>query len=150
MALASSFHFSVRRFAFTLLELMIVVVLLGLLLGLALPRLAAVRDAASVRAALTDLGACFSSARQSAIARRTTVAVVFDTAAGSVTLRAAGGTISHCPLTAKYGIVLGANRDSAVYDARGFGYGVSNITVTIRRGAMIDTLTMSRLGRVRW
>ena len=150
MALASSFHFSVRRFAFTLLELMIVVVLLGLLLGLALPRLAAVRDAASVRAALTDLGACFSFARQSAIARRTTVALVFDTAAGSVALRAAGGTISHCPLTAKYGIVLGANRDSAVYDARGFGYGVSNITVTIRRGAMIDTLTMSRLGRVRW
>jgi Tfp pilus assembly protein FimT len=129
---------------------MIVVVLLGLLLGLALPRFAAVRDAASVRAALTDLGSCFSFARQSAIARRTTVAVVFDTAAGSVALRTVGGTISHCALRAKYGIVLGANRDSAVYDARGLGHGVSNITVTIRRGAMIDTLTMSRLGRVRW
>ena len=122
----------------------------GLLLGLAVPRLAAVRDAASVRAALTDLGSCFSFARQSAVARRTTVAVVFDTAAGSVALRSAGGSISHCALRAKYGIVLGANRDSAVYDARGLGHGVSNITVTIRRGAMIDTLTMSRLGRVRW
>lgn len=150
MALASSFHFGVRRSAFTLLESMIVVVLLGLLLGLAVPRLAAVRDAASVRAALTDLGSCFSFARQSAIARRAPVAVVFDTAAGSVALRTAGGAISHCALRAKYGIVLGANRDSAVYDARGLGHGVSNITVTIRRGAMIDTLTMSRLGRVRW
>jgi prepilin-type N-terminal cleavage/methylation domain-containing protein len=150
MALASSFHSSMRRFAFTLLELMIVVVLLGLLLGLAVPRFAAVRDAASVRAALADLGSCFSLARQSAIARRTTVAVVFDTASGSVELRTAGETISRHPLRAEYGIVLGANRDSAVYDARGLGYGVSNITVTIRRGTMIDTLTMSRLGRVRW
>jgi prepilin-type N-terminal cleavage/methylation domain-containing protein len=150
MALASSFHFGVRRPGFTLLESMIVLLLLGLLLGLAVPRLAAVRDAASVRAALTELGSCFSLARQSATAWRTTVAVVFDTASGSVALRTPSGTIRRCPLRAEYGILLGANRDSAVYDARGLGHGVSNITVTIRRGTMIDTLTMSRLGRVRW
>jgi prepilin-type N-terminal cleavage/methylation domain-containing protein len=150
MPAPSSFHSGVRRTAFTLLELMIVVVVLGLLMGLALPRFAAFRDAASVRAALADLGSCFSVARQSAITRRTAVAVVFDTISSSVVVRSAGLTLVRHSLGAEYGIVLGANRDSAVYDARGIGYGVSNITVTIRRGTMVDTLTMSRLGRVRW
>ena len=54
------------------------------------------------------------------------------------------------PLRAVYGIVLASNRDSAVYDPRGLGYGVTNLTVIVRRGTMVDTLTMSRLGRVRW
>lgn len=139
-----------RRSAYSLLELMLVVVLFGLLMGLAVPRFAAFRDAASVRAAMADLGSCFSLARQAAVARRTTVAVVFDTVSGSVEVRSARQTVARRPLRADYGIVLGANRDSAVYDARGLAYGVSNITVTIRRGTMIDTLTMSRLGRVRW
>jgi len=139
-----------RRFAFTLLELVTVLTLVGVLMALAVPRFSAMRDGASVRAAMADLGADFSMARQSAITRRTTVAVVFDTTSGSVLLRSGTRVMSRHDLRAAYGIVLGANRDSAVYDSRGLGYGVSNMTVTIRRGAIVDTLTMSRLGRVRW
>ena len=141
---------SMRRFAFTLLELVTVLTLVGVLMALAVPRFSAMRDGASVRAAMADLGADFSMARQSAITRRTTVAVVFDTTSGSVLLRSGARLMSRHDLRAAYGIVLGANRDSAVYDSRGLGYGVSNMTVTIRRGAIVDTLTMSRLGRVRW
>ena len=99
---------------------------------------------------MADLAADFSLARQSAITRRTTVAIVLDTASGTVAIRSAARTISRHPLRAAYGIVLGANRDSAVYDSRGLGYGVSNLTVTVRRGSIVDTLTMSRMGRVRW
>ena len=138
------------RRAFTLLELTIVVVLLGLLMALAVPKFAALRDRASVRAAMADLGALFSVARQSAITERAMVSVRFDTAAGSVEIRRSGRVIVRRALRTTYGISLGSNRDSTVYDSRGFGYGVSNITVTIRRGSIIDTLTMSRLGRVRW
>jgi prepilin-type N-terminal cleavage/methylation domain-containing protein len=140
----------VRRSAFTLLELLVVVTLAGLLMGLALPRFAALRDAASVHAAMADLSSSFSMARQSAISQRVTVAVVLDTAAGSVELHIGGRTIARRPLRSAYGIVLRANRDSAVYDGRGLGYGVSNLSVVIRRGTMVDTLTMSRLGRLRW
>ena len=139
-----------RRFAFTLLELVIVLALVGLLMALAVPRFSAMRDRASVRAAMADLGAEFSMARQSAITRRTAVAVVLDTSSGTVELRSAARTMSRHPLGTTYGIVLGCNRDSAVYDPRGVGYGVSNLTVTVRRGAIVDTLTMSRMGRVRW
>ena len=139
-----------RRLAFTLLELVVVLSLVGLLMALAVPRFSAMRDSASVRAAMADLGADFSMARQSAIARRTAVAVVLDTTLGTVVLRSAGRAFSRHTLHATYGIVLGANRDSAVYDPRGLGYAVSNLTVTVRRGAIVDTLTMSRMGRVRW
>jgi prepilin-type N-terminal cleavage/methylation domain-containing protein len=139
-----------RRNAFTLVELLLVVVLMGVLMALAVPRFSAMRDGASVRAAMADLGADFSMARQSAITRRSSVAVVLDTASGTVELRSAGRMMSRHTLGATYGIVLGSNRDSAVYDSRGLGYGVSNLTVTVRRGAIVDTLTMSRMGRVRW
>jgi len=139
-----------RRVGFTLLELVIVLLVTGLLLGLALPRMSALRDRSAVRSAMSELGGAFSTARGAAVARRTSVAVVLDTAAGAVEVRSQGQTLLRRPLRSIYGIVLVSNRDSAVYDPRGLGYGVTNLTAVIRRGAMVDTLTMSRLGRVRW
>jgi Tfp pilus assembly protein FimT len=138
------------RTGMTQFELIVVMIIFGLLAALALPRLARLRDASSVRAAMTDLGATFETAREAAVTRRTTVAIVFDTASGIVRLRSSTGTLLRRTLAASYSISLGANRDSAVYDPRGLGYGVSNLSVTVRRGSFVDTLTMSRLGRTTW
>ena len=138
------------RRAYTLLEMAIDVTMIGLLLAIALPRAAAVRDRASVRAAMTDLGAAFSLARRAALSRRAPVSIVLDTATGTVEVRSGGSRLWRRTLGDSYGIVLGSNRDSAVYDPRGLGYGVSNLSLSVRRGEMVDTLTMSRLGRVRW
>ena len=138
------------RRAYTLLEMAIVVTMIGLLIAIALPRAAAVRDRASVRAAMADLGAAFSLARRAALSQRALVSVVLDTATATVEVRAGGSRLWRRTLGDSYGIVLGANRDSAVYDPRGLGYGVSNLSLSVRRGQMVDTLTMSRLGRVRW
>jgi prepilin-type N-terminal cleavage/methylation domain-containing protein len=140
----------VRRAAFSLLELVIVLSLVGLLMALAVPRFSAMRDGASVHSAMAELSAAFSMARQSAITRRTTVAVVLDSASGTIELHSGSRILSRHTLGATYGIVLRSNRDSAVYDSRGLGYGVSNLSVTVRRGSIVDTLTMSRMGRVRW
>ena len=138
------------RRAYTVLEMAIVVAMIGLLLAIALPRVAAVRDRASVRAAMTDLSAAFSLARRSALSRRALVSVVLDTASGTVEVHSGNTRLWRRTLGGSFGIVLGANRDSAVYDPRGLGYGVSNLSLSVRRGEMVDTLTMSRLGRVRW
>lgn len=142
-------HTRARR-AFTVLEMVIVLTMVGVLLAIALPGAAAVRDRTSVRAAMADLSAAFSLARRSALSRRALVSVLVDTAAATVEVRSAGARLWRRTLRESYGIVLGSNRDSAVYDPRGFGYGVSNLSLTVRRGAIVDTLTMSRLGRVRW
>lgn len=141
---------AMRRLGFTLLELVLVLMLVGVLLALAVPRLSALRDRSAVGSAMSELGTSFSTAREAAMSRRATVAVLLDTAAGAVEVRSAGQSLLRRPLRSIYGIVLSSNRDSAVYDARGLGYGVTNLTIIVRRGTMVDTLTMSRLGRVRW
>jgi type II secretory pathway pseudopilin PulG len=121
----------------------------GILLALALPRFAAARDARAVRGAMDVLTAGFSLARQTALARRALVTIAFDTAAGVIQVRSALGPIRRSDLSASFGVTIAANRDSAVYDPRGLGYGLSNLTVVVHRGNFVDTLTMSRLGRVR-
>jgi Tfp pilus assembly protein FimT len=122
----------------------------GLMLAVAVPRFSELRARSAVRAAADDIGLAFATARASAIAQRTAAAVVFDTVSGSLDVRCGGRTLLHRSLRVTYGVTLTSNRDSAVYDARGLGYGVSNLTVVVRRAALVDTLTMSRLGRVRW
>ena len=138
------------RSGLTQLELIVVLVVGGVLTALAVPRLVALRDASSVRAAMTDVGAAFAVARQAAVTRRTPVAVVFDTAAGAIRVSSAGETILRRSLRATYSVSIGANRDSAVYDARGLGFGLTNLSLRVRRGTFVDTLTMSRLGRTVW
>ena len=138
------------RSGMTQLELIVVLIVGGILTALAVPRLVRLRDASSVRAAMTDVGAAFATARQAAVTRRTSVAVVFDTAAGTLRVSSAGETILRRSLRASYSVSVGANRDSAVYDARGLGFGLTNLSLTVRRGTFVDTLTMSRLGRTVW
>ena len=138
------------RRGLSLLEATVFLTVIAILFAVAAPRFAALRDASAVRGAMAELGGQFALARQTAIARRVAAAVVIDAAAGAVEVRAGGARVSRRELRAVYGIVLASNRDSAVYDARGLGYGVTNLTVTVRRGTMIDTLTMSRLGRTKW
>jgi len=138
------------RSGLTQLELIVVLVVGGVLSALAVPRLVDLRDASSVRAAMTDIGAAFSAARQAAVTRRTPVAVVFDTAAGTIRVSSAGETILRRSLRASYSVSIGVNRDSAVYDARGLGFGLTNLSLRVRRGSFVDTLTMSRLGRTVW
>lgn len=124
--------------------------MMAIMLSIALHRFTTLRDSTSVRAAVGDLGSAFSLARQYAVSRRRVVAIVLDTGRGVVELRSGGIRILRRELGSSYGVRLGTNRDSAVYDPRGLGYGLSNLSVAIRRGHFVDTLTMSRLGRVRW
>ena len=130
--------------------MVVALAMMAVLLSIGFQRFATLRDATSVRAAVGDLGSTFSLARQLAVSRRRVVAIVLDTGRGVVEVRSAGSRILRRELGTGYGVHLGSNRDSAVFDARGLGYGLSNLSVAIRRGHFVDTLTMSRLGRVRW
>jgi prepilin-type N-terminal cleavage/methylation domain-containing protein len=138
------------RRGFSLLELIVVLAIAGIILALALPLLTNVRDAAGVRGAVEELGVLYAAARQEAIARRAAVTVRLDTAGRAVELRVAGALLVRRALGETYGVSLGTNRDSTVYDPRGIGFGLSNVTIVVRRGTKVDTLAVSRLGRVRW
>ena len=72
-----------------------------------------------------------------------------DTLTGSVVVHLRSDTVARYALAAVYRVRLSATRDSAAYGATGVGYGGSNLRVVVRRGTAVDTVVVSRLGRVR-
>lgn len=141
--------YGTRRAAVTLVELLIVLALFAVLLGLAFPRLAGAADRAAVRAALLDAGTVFAAARDVAIHRRAAVAVRIDTVAGAVQAQLGVDVLLRRDLRAAYGVRLATTRDSMAFDARGLGVGTANLSLVARRGGSVDTLFVSRLGRIR-
>src|SRR5437868_5903679 len=80
-----------RRLAFTLAELLIVLVIIAVLLGLASLRIGTAADRSAVRSAASEAAAVFTAARNAAIYRREAVAVTIDTVRGTV--RASSDTV---------------------------------------------------------
>ena len=135
---------------FALAELLVVMVVMAILLAVAVPRFGAIRDGAAVHSAVAEAARLFATARELAVLRRAPVAVVIDAAAGALEIRSRGTTFIRRHLGKVYDVALGTNRDSMVYDPRGLGFGISNLSLVIRRGRAADTIVVSRLGRTRW
>jgi prepilin-type N-terminal cleavage/methylation domain-containing protein len=138
-----------RALAFTLPEVLVVVLIMALLVGLAIPSLAGAADRAAVHSAAAELATTFAAARQLAIQRRASVGVEIDTTRGSVRVRMGEALLVSRNLHRSYAVHLEATRDSMAYDARGLGIGAANLSVVVKRGRRADTLFVSRLGRVR-
>jgi len=137
------------RTAFTLVELMTALAIVGILSAIGMPRLAAMRDSAAVHGAATEIVTALAVARQIAIARGARVAVLLRPPPGSVTVAAGADTILSRSLRADHGVTLTATRDSIAYGPTGLGYGAANMSAIVRRGRATDTVVVSRLGRVR-
>jgi prepilin-type N-terminal cleavage/methylation domain-containing protein len=138
-----------RRPGFTLLELVIVVTISGLLLAIAVPRARAALDGVSVRSAAGDVIATMSYARAVAQAGDGLITVRVDSATGVVSVRRGSIVLHSRGVAHAHGVRLGATRDSLTYDPRGLGRGAANLSVVIRRGSAVETVFVSRLGRVR-
>jgi prepilin-type N-terminal cleavage/methylation domain-containing protein len=135
--------------AFTLPEVLVVLLIMAVLLALAMAKIGSAADRAAVNAATADAGALFRAARQAAIYRHAVVAVRIDSTQSLLEARADTTLLMRRELGATYGVRLGATRDSMAFDARGFGIGASNLSLITRRGRAVDTLFVSRMGRVR-
>jgi len=139
-----------RRRAFTLAEMLVVLVVLGLLLGLAILRIGAAADRAAVHSATVEAAAIFASARHAAIYRRAAVAVLIDTVRGTVSSRSDSELLARRDLVQSYRVRLTVTRDSMAFDARGLGIGAANLSLIAQRGRFADTLFVSRFGRLRY
>ena len=133
----------------TLVELTIVLVLLGILVALAIPRAGGALDRARVTAARTEIVALFAVARHLAIrqGRRTTVSI--DVHGGAASVHMGADTVHRRNLGRSFGVSLDATQDSMSYHPTGIGYGAANLSIRISRGRAADTVVVSRLGRVR-
>ena len=139
-----------RRRATTLSELLAVLVLTAILLAVAVPRMHQDVERAAVRGAVADVVAPLAPARQIAAPGGGRVAVSVDAPTATIRVTRDGDTIVTRPLGRLFGVTLRATRDSLAYDARGLGSGAANLTFVVQRGTSVDTVVVSRLGRVRW
>ena len=148
-----------KRLGFTIIELMLVLVMLGLVLAMALPKLRTAWANFNVRAARIAFDAVAARARAAAVQRGCvstlnftagsagTVWVTACPVSGSATLDTVGAIE---PIGARYGVSLSSSRTSLLYDPRGVSLGGSTVTVlfTAADGGKRDSAMINRLGKV--
>jgi hypothetical protein len=98
---------------------------------------------------VTEIEALFSTARHAAIARGAQSVLDIDIARGTVSVRVGGDTIKMREVSRAHGVTLETTRPSITYAPTGLGYGAANLSLIVRRNRVVDTVLVSRLGRVR-
>lgn len=133
----------------TVPELLIVLTIVGVVMAIAIPNAKASLDRVSVRAAASDVRATLNYARMLAMAGGIPVAVDVDSIAGTLRVRRDDEHIVTRGVGRAHGVRVGKTRDSLAYDPRGYGRGAANLSILVRRGVSVETVFVSRLGRVR-
>ena len=136
----------------TLVELVAVLVIVGVMSALAFPRAARWLDWIAVDRATGEVASFYQTARYAAIdrdervrleLREDSLRAVFEGVTDSVFLR--------WPGPVRHGVRLTASREVIRIQPNGLGYGAANTKLVLRRGAVAESLTTTRLGRLkRW
>jgi prepilin-type N-terminal cleavage/methylation domain-containing protein len=137
------------RHAFTIVELTVTICILGVLSAIAMPWAGELLDRVRVRGAVVEIESTFSGARHIAIARSAQTTVDIDTVTQTIYVSVGVDTLRKRELGADHGVRLSASRVRMSYSATGMGYGAANLSVFVRRNASVDTVFVSRLGRLR-
>ena len=132
-----------------IIELTIALVIAAILSAIALPRAAGFVDAMEVRGAVTEIDALFSIARHVAIARAVQATLDIDPPRGVVSVRVGADTVRKREIELAHGVSLQSTRASITYSQTGIGYGAGNLSLIVARNLAVDTIFVSRLGRVR-
>ena len=133
----------------TLLEVAVVVVLIALISAIAVPAILRRLDRSKVRHASSEIVSALGLARTTAVAREEFASVLVDGAHATITVVSGSDTLLTRLLGDVYGVELRSNRDSSTYGPTGLGFGAANQSIIIQRGGAVDTVVISRLGRVR-
>lgn len=133
----------------TIVELVLSLVTVGILCGITIPRIGDQLDRLAVRGATRDVKTLLSVARARAIGRATPIAVHFRSADSSMVLRRGSDTLQHRLLGQVYGVSVRATRPFTAFGIDGLGLGGANLSIVLRRGAIAETVFVSREGRVR-
>ena len=131
------------------MEQLWLLVISGIVLSASVVGGARLLDSAAVRTSANDVADLFAIARDQAIATGKRTAVRIDRTEGRLVIHADIDTLMRLELARLRAVSIESTRDSMAYAASGLGYAASNLRVIVRRGASADTITVSRLGRVK-
>lgn len=137
------------RRGFTLTELVLVLAVGGLLLGIAVPRLASALDRIEVETAARHIVAAHQRARLLAVTHNQVV--ILSIGPAELTIRRRGEMapvwIEAGPEAS--GVSLAGPTRQFTFTPGGLTLGLSNATLPVSRGSAHRTVVVSRLGRVR-
>lgn len=137
------------RRGLTLPELVLTCTFVGLVAGIVVPRAAALLDAIRLQQASHEVAGAVTLARAAAIRRATYTRLVIDHDRDELRIESGADTLHRRDLGAMHHVRLSASRDTITYAPTGLGYGVANSTIIVSIGARAETVTVSRLGRMR-
>jgi Tfp pilus assembly protein FimT len=133
----------------TLAELVLTCTFIGLVAGIAVPRMGALLDGIRLSQAAHEVAGAVTLARAAAIRRANYVELIIDSPHDELRLESGGDTLHRRNLRAMHRVALRATRDTITYAPSGLGYGVANSTIVVSIGQRAETVTVSRLGRMR-
>lgn len=133
----------------TLAELLVVVALIAIVSAFTLPPIKRGFDRLQTRGAAHEVMSAFFVARAGAIAGGRRTAVVIDASRARVAVVSAGESLIVREIGIGHGVTLTASRDSMTFLPDGLGLGAANLSVILRRGTAVDTVVVSREGRVK-
>lgn len=128
----------------------IVLTVIGIVACLAVPRISRYADRLAVRRAGDEVAAFFNRVRITAVYRAVRVRVEFTDDSLIATAEGPVDTpVWVSPGPSRHGVSLTASRSEIRFYPNGLGLGGANTKLVLRRGAATDSLTISRLGRLR-
>lgn len=137
----------------TLAELAVVLVILAIVTAVTLPHVTGILDWIAVNAAAQEVTTAVAVAQHTAVMQGTRSRAVIATDSLRID-RWAGdswGALLRWPGPDRHGVTLEVSNPEVVFNPIGVGWGPSNTKVVLRRGTRVETITVSRLGRVkRW
>ena len=143
------------RAGFTLTEMLVVVVVMGTLTMISLPKFAGLQERSRLTSARQEIEAAIATARAAAVQKGRTATLTINGNSLRVTVTSAnGGTqtvvIPPMPLDSVYGVTLSATNASITFDMRGFvsprlgGTGIYRLAATTRR----DSVCITAIGQL--
>lgn len=134
---------------YTLLELALALVVAGVCLAIALPRLATIRDTLEVEEAALRIVSAHRRARITAILQSRPMVLSVGPTTLRITPATGGSPVWSSSGPAAAGVAFGGAGRDLTYSPVGITTGLSNASFRLSRGSALRTVVVSRLGRAR-